>query len=85
MNWVAMAVGGWLVVSLAVALLVGLSIRLADRRAREADEADVADVAPEPAVPPRIGTRPAGTRTPAVRECITAAERHPRPRAANRR
>ena len=75
MSWVPLAIGGWLLLSVAAALVIGFSIRLADRRAREtADTPNVALEQPPPPAqedvpappPPRHPGPPAGHTQPPV-------------------
>lgn len=67
MGWVLIAAAAWLLLGLGLALLIGRSIRLVDRRAAE-DETDAANFvvdrpvlvsAPEPPRPP-VSETPAG-------------------------
>ena len=99
MSWVPLAIGGWLLLSVGAAFVIGLSIRLAERRAREATDAPnvaVEQPPPPPAQPevppPRLPRQPAppaddtrSSRVPVVRDCLPAAERRPSTRGAERR
>ena len=69
MSWVPIAVAGWLAVALALALVIGAGIRMADRRGSRS--------LPASRVVDGLRAAPAGTRRPLVRDCIPPAERLP--------
>lgn len=78
MTWVPIAVAGWLLLAVVIALGIGGGIRLADRRARRSRTA--------PDVVSDLRTAPSGGRSPVIRDCVAPAERRPSaPRSADRR
>lgn len=77
MEWVSLAIGGWLLASVAAAVVIGVAIRRAERRSQDVTvDAWESELAPPGPVPPEAQF-PVPRRPPPVRDSLAPSEGKP--------